>query len=67
MAPRRSRRTRARVTLDLGEELTRRLRVHGIQTGRTDSVVVRELLERHLPRYVVQVRGPRTTSEDDVA
>ena len=57
MATTRPRPKRTRVTLDLGTELTRRLRVHGLQTGRTDSDVVRELIERHVPRYRVQMMG----------
>jgi plasmid stability protein len=59
MAKDRPRTGRTRVTLDLGDELTRRLRVHGMQTGRSESALVRELLERHLPRYVVQDRSPK--------
>jgi len=58
---------RSRVTLDLGEDLTRRLRVHGTMTGRTDSAVVRELIDRNLPRYVVQVRGRETGQAESAA
>ena len=57
MAPKRPRPKRTRVTVDLGDELTRRLRVHGLQTGRSDSAVVRELVERYVPRYRVQTLG----------
>ncbi len=57
MATKRPRPKRTRVTLDLGDELTRRLRVHGVQTGRSESDVVRELIERHVPRYRVQTLG----------
>ena len=42
------------MALDLGDELTRRLRVHGTMTGRSESDVVRELIEHHIPRYRVQ-------------
>ena len=54
MTPKRPRTKRTRVALDLGDELTRRLRVHGTMTGRSESDVVRELIERHVPRYRVQ-------------
>ena len=57
MATARPRPKRTRVTLDLGVELLRRLRVHGTMTGRTDSDVVRELLEKHVPRDPVQTLG----------
>jgi hypothetical protein len=63
MARNRPRPKRSRVTLDLGDDLTRRLRVHGTMTGRTDSAVVRELLAAYLPRYVIQVRGRDTETD----
>ncbi len=58
---------RARVTLDLGVDLTTRLSRHATERERSESDVVRELVKKHIPRYRLQIIADEDGETEKVA
>jgi hypothetical protein len=52
-----------KTAVTLSAEMSLRLRRTVVETGRTQSEIMEEALQAHLPRWVVQLRGREDASE----